>query len=154
MWLCRLAAKPAWIKAPGPPIGMHGPSLGVQENRLERLHARPEGIVCFWSQTALKVLVWNRRETVIRAVRSGNFSSGPAEISADVGIVKQYFSVGVLCVRVFACSKGLWRNSVGFLLTCVYTCLKRAKQRNKLFIHFRYIYLCYIFIYWRIYFYS
>lgn len=114
MWLGRLAAGPAWIKAPGPPIGMRGPSLGVQENRRERLHARPEGITCFRVQTALKVLVWNRRETVIRAVRSGNFSCGPAEISAGVGVMKQYFSVGVLCVRVLALFRRTLKEFCGF----------------------------------------
>lgn len=39
------AARPAGIKAPGPLIGMHGPSLSSQED----MH---EGVICFRVQTA------------------------------------------------------------------------------------------------------
>lgn len=47
-------AGPAGIKAPGPLVGMHGPSLSSQEDRLECLHALHEGVVCFRGRTTLK----------------------------------------------------------------------------------------------------
>lgn len=85
-------------------------------------------------------------------------SSGPVEIPAGLkngarGNSEMVLLAAVAAGAPWSVQKDL-EGMVLFLFTSVFTRLKKSNSCNKLFIPSRCIYLCYIFIYWKVYFYS